>query len=323
MKHTNKHLSTLLAVVALLCITACGHNRTNKPSENSQSNQMVQDVRLAPGDYLTDIPDNVVEYFQTLCQEHGAVVALHSGDQEDSLSIWHTVSLLDDYASGRRKYYPADEVRKALDALVLNLGYWYSHGGYFDYDDVDTDYAEMFFFRFLEQAVRLSPQIDYVTDFHSADGTAGILNFHEWSPNPLYSFLVYPTDDGLRVRKVGETGDTKIEKLFHLTDDAGREYYLCSNNGDLNGSDDYYGVAFRQFLYLRDGDNMREVASYVGPDFPPAGFEGKVVFNPRLLRWDCCEKNGNTYVRIEGTQSLQLILDGEKSRFYLEYTHFI
>lgn len=317
MRHFANYISTSLVVATMLCLAACGHNSTEISSEDSQDNQMAQDVRLAPGDYTADTPDNITGYLQTLCLEHGAVVALHCGDREDSLKIWQTVSLLDDYAAGQRKYYPAEDVRDALDALVLDRGYWYSHAGYlgYDYDDIDTDYAEIFFFRILEQAVRLSPQIDYVTDFHSADGTAGILNYHEWSPNPLYSFLVFPTDKGLRVRKVGETGDTKIEKLFHLTDDAGREYYLCSNNGDLGGSDDYYGVAFRQFLYLRDGDNMREVSSYVGPDFPPAGFEGKVVFNPRLLRWNCCKKDGDKYVNVEGTQSLQLKLDGENSSF--------
>ena len=316
MKYFTKYLSTLLAVAIMLCLAACGNNQNNTPSEDSQSNPMVQDVRLAPGDYAADTPGNITDYLQTLCREHGAMVALHCGDREDSLKIWQTVSLLDDYAAGRRKYYPAEEVRDALEALVLDLGYWYSHAGYlgYDYDDVDTDYAEIFFFRFLEQAVRLSPQIDYITDFHSADGTAGILNYHEWSPNPLYSFLVYPTDKGLRVRKVGETGDTKIAKLFHLTDD-GREYYLCSNNGDLDGSDDYYGVAFRQFLFLRDGDNMREVASYIGPDFPPAGFDGKVVFNPRLLRWDCCKRDGDKYVKVEGHRSLKLDLDGDNSSF--------
>ena len=209
-----------------------------------------------------------------------------------------------------------DGTNELISSAIIMLDLLMDKG--YDYDDVDTNYAEIFFFRFLEQAVRLSPEVDYVTDFHSADGTAGILNYHEWSPNPLYSFLVYLTDKGLRVRKVGETGDTKIEKLFHLTDDAGREYYLCSNNGDLEESDSFYGVAFRQFLYLRDGDKMLEVASYSGSDFVPYDFEGKGVFNPRLLRWDCCKRDGDKYVRVEGTQSLQLKLDGEKSRFYLE-----
>ena len=115
----------------------------------------------------------------------------------------------------------------------------------------------------LKQAVRLSPEVDYVTDFHCADGTAGILNYHEWSPNPLYSFLVYPTQKGLRVQIISEPGYTKIEKLFHLTDDAGREYYLCSNNGDLEKEDAYYSPDFHQFLFLRDGNDMKEVACWV------------------------------------------------------------
>ena len=293
--HIIKYL--FLTTILTLCLAACNHD---------QKMQAEQDVSLAPGDYITDNPDNVTDYLQNLCQEHGAMVALHSADYEDSMAIWQAIHLLDEYAAGRRKYYPAEEVRHALGALAFNLGYWYSHGAYFDYDDTkDTNYAEIFFFRFLEQAVRLSPLVDYVTDFHSADGTAGILNYHEWSPNPLYSFLVYSTDKGPRICTVGEKGDTKIEKLFHLTDSKGREYYLCSNNmGYCN---------FRQYLFLCDGYSIREVASCT--KFPMSDFDGDIVFNPRLLRWDYCKDNGGTYVRIEGTQSLLLKLDGENSRF--------
>ena len=217
--------------------------------------------------------------------------------------------LLDEYADGNRKYYPSDEVRQSLDALALDLGYWFNHG-----DVEDTNFAEVFFFRFLEQAVRLSPQVDFVSDFHCNDGSAGILNFHEWSPNPLYSFLVYPSNGGLRVRMVGDVGDTKIMKLFHLSDDAGRDYYLCSNNGDLEEGDGIYRVAFRQFLFLRDGDNLSEVASYSNSDFIPDGFDGKVVFNPQSLRWDCCKMDGDKYVPVANSKSLHLNLDGKNSR---------
>ena len=298
----------ILAVTAMLLLAGCHHGKIETEVKTEQ------DIRFSPGAYVMDEPESVNAYLEELCQKYGAIVSVHSSDKKDSLEIWEAVKSLDDYASGRRKYYPAEEVRHALDALAFDLGYWYNHG-----DLEDTNYAEIFFFRFLEQAVRLSPEVDYVTDFHCADGTAGILNYHEWSPNPLYSFLVYSTQKGLRVKIISEPGYTKIEKLFHLTDDAGREYYLCSNNGDLEEEDAYYSPDFHQFLFLLDGNDLKEVACWVdNSDFPVDWDEDKIVFNPRLLRWDCCKKVGDTYMRIDGTTSLLLKLDGENSRFEVE-----
>lgn len=301
------HLLLLLLAVCLW--TSCRNNGNEQHEPSSKSESAPQDIRLAPGFYTMDEPDNLTAYFETLCREHGAVVAVHSDNPLDSIKIWQTIRLLDEYADGNRKYYPSDEVRQSLDALALDLGYWFNHG-----DVEDTNFAEVFFFRFLEQVVRLSPQVDFVSDFHCNDGSAGILNFHEWSPNPLYSFLVYPSNGGLRVRMVGDVGDTKIMKLFHLSDDAGRDYYLCSNNGDLEEGDGIYRVAFRQFLFLRDGDNLSEVASYSNSDFIPDGFDGKVVFNPQSLRWDCCKMDGDKYVPVANSKSLHLNLDGKNSR---------
>ena len=300
----------LLLGFIVATFTACNSNSNNQSIADRQDASTTQDAQLAPGDYRADEPDDLLAYFEALCLEQRAVVAVHSNDPQDSLDIWNAIRLLDDYAAGRRKYYPVDEVRDALAALAFDLGYWFNHS-----NDEDTNRAEIFFFRFLEQAVRLSPQVDFVTDFHCADGSAGILNYHEWNPNPLYSFLVYPTTKGLRVTMIGETGDTKTEKLFHLSDDAGNDYYLCSNNGDIDVSDIIYNVAFRQFLFLRDGDKMDVVANYTKPDFTPDEFEGRIVFNPRLLQWDCCSQKGNTFIRIENSHSLHLILDGKKSRF--------
>ncbi len=273
-----------------------------------------QNIMLAPGQYVVDEPENLTEYFHNLCLEHGAIVAVHSSDYEDSLQVWQTIQALDDFAAGRRQYYPAEEVKDALGSLAFELGYWYSHG-----EQVDTNHLEMFFFRLLEQAVRLSPQVDYVTDFHASDGTAGILNYHEWSPNPLYSFLIYPTDNGLRVTQVGETGFVKTEKLFHLTDDSGRDYYLCSNNGDFGNEDVFVRVFFCQHLFMCDETGVREVASY--SDFESNYEENsncRVVFNPQQLRWDLCKRDGDKYIRVDNTPSLFLEIDGLNSIFYLE-----
>lgn len=295
----------IVVLISMFVLTAChqGGDESGLPVE--------QDVRLAPGEYVVDEPENLTAYFEMLCSKYGAEVAVHIDDFNDSLKVWQTVGLLDDYAAGMRAYYPADEVRRALDEMAFQLGCTYNHNGF-----EDTTYPEIFFFRFLEQAVRLCPIVDFVTDFHSSDGSAGILNYREWNPDPLYSFLIYPTNDGLRAKMIGETGSTTIEKLFHLSDSVGREYYLCSNNGNMVYQEGIRWLFFCQHLFMRDGDDLREVASHVGPNcFVPKDFNDSVIFNPRLLRWDCCRQSGEAFVRIEGTPSLLLHLDGDKSRF--------
>jgi len=313
--HVFNKVSIGLVVLTLACGTvSCTHKPQHGTSENTLCK--AQDVTFAPGAYIADEPENITEYFETLCREHNAVVAVHGNDSVDLMKVWQAVRLLDDYATGRREYYPVDEVRNALEILVFELGHYYSHG-----EDEEGFYrTAIFFHRFLEQAVRLSPKVDYVTDFHCADGTAGILNYHEWSYNPLYSFLIYPTTKGLRVRSIGELGGTKIEKLFHLTDAAGHDYYLCSNNGDFGDEDDFCALLFCQYLYMHEDEEMNEVAAYVSTDFVPSEFEGRVVFNPQHLRWDCCKRNGDVYVPVKGSKSLQLHLDGEKSHFIMQKT---
>lgn len=303
-----KIFKLLLVALSFYCLAGCHHDK------DGSHLQLNQDVRMAPGKYIMDEPEILTSYFEMLCDDYGAEVAVHINDFDDSLEIWHAVRCLDEYSAGKRAYYPVDEVRDALGHMAFELGYRYSHIFY-----EGTNYAEIFFFRFLEQAVRLSPKLDFVTDFHSADGSAGILNYHEWSPSPLYSFLIYPTEKGFRVQMVGEEGDTKIEKLFLLTDKTGREYYLCSNNGNNNLPYDSFAFLFRQYLFLRENGTVRQVAAVKGEEFlVDDKFDGTVVFNPRLLRWDCCKRSGDTYHRVEGTPSLLLQLDGEKSKFVVE-----
>lgn len=305
------NIKKIIIIMALpLCFAACNHNKQGTETE------IEQDIRWFPGKYVADEPENVTEYLENLCREGKACVVTHSYGEDyykDSLSVWQAIRHLDDYANGRRAYYPTEEIQNALYLIAYELDYVLGHN---IPEEVDTAPSFVFFYRFLEQAVRLSPEVDYVTSEHCADGTAGIINLGGgFSCYSRFSFLVYPTDKGLRVTMVGEIGNTTIAKLFHLTDDAGREYYLCSNN---------WGFHFCQYLFMRDGDKLKEVASIKNfPDLFPDNFEGEkdieeVIFNPNKLRWDCCWQNGDIWIRVEGTKSLFLELDGINSRFKVE-----
>ena len=116
--------SILLLAFIVGTFAACRNDGNNQRFADGQDEPAAQDARLAPGEYRTDDPDDLTAYFQTLCSEWGAVVAVHSSDPQDSLAIWNAIRLLDDYAAGRREFYPADEVRgedPQLDTAVKEL----------------------------------------------------------------------------------------------------------------------------------------------------------------------------------------------------------
>lgn len=202
-----------------------------------------------PGDYETDQPEDIVAYFDSLCRQ-GVCVAVHGNEREDSLQVWDAVRLLNRSAQLEGKSFPMVSLRKAMESLAREQAYLYSHGS-----PEGGNGGEAFLFRLIEQAALHCYQTSFLTDFHTDDGRAGVINFSDWSGmNPLYSFLVYKTGTRCRVKMIGDKGDTMIEEISHLTDGKGGDYYLCSNNNE--------GVYFRQYLYRWNGDDMLLVCDH-------------------------------------------------------------
>ena len=166
------HLQTntwikLLFIICLYLTISCNSNRKNTEKQTGIPS-----------------PKNLTAYFDSL-QHHGFYIPYHS-DSTDREKVMHTVSLLQEFQTGKRKFYPAKEVQAALELMRNELGYINSHRG----DDLTAE-DNGFFFRFLEQAARLCPDLYLLADVTSADHKVGVINFQEWSINPLYSFLLY------------------------------------------------------------------------------------------------------------------------------------
>lgn len=261
-----------------------------------------------PGDYKMDYPKDVRCYFDSLYKYGGLDVCVHGDILEDSMQVWRSVDLLSNYAKGQRKFFPKDDIKKACNILAFQAGYLFSHGVL---DTLGKDHTialgEVFLFRLLEQAVRLTPQIDYLADSHSPDNQVGVICYREWSQiNPLYSFLIYKTPKGNRIQMIGHKGMDRVDKLFQLKDNAGNVYYLSSC--------DLAPIYFSQHLYWMKNGEMKLIC--YNNDYQQKYEDGcEIIFNPRTCCWNYCKKSGAIYKKKEGTKTLKLILQGDKSKF--------
>jgi len=305
------------SILFVFCLMLCFGLLSSCDNTAPSAVAVEKDLCTFPGDYEIDNVSDIQTYFDSLCTYCGACCFTRFPEYGEDSIVFAAIKELDRYVKHERKYYPENEIRDAVARMVGAEAYAFNHCVGVDSNDYDLNLYDAFMFRFMEQAVVHSPQIDFVTDFHSSDGKAGIWYFHEWCPyDPLYSFLVYATDDGLRMLTIGsdndtKKGDVKITAIYNLTDEQGRTYYLCSNKDN--------DVYFRQYLYGWDGHTMTLLCHENGRVFNSDGLwdpgDYTITFNPRTLQWDhCLEKNG-VYQRIEGSPSCRLILDWDKSHF--------
>ncbi len=297
-----KKIRLMFLPLLLALVTSCG--------EKKSSICMEKYIGSYPGVYDVDYPKDIRNYMDSLIASGDASVEVHNNDSINYGVVWNGVNALFNYAQGNRKYYPTEEIHKAIEQLVIEQGYRYSHGVENSDTQETLSKGEIFLFRFMEQAALHAPKIDFISQFHCDDSGAGILYYQEWGINPLYSILVYKAEKGYRIKMIGDKACVKIEKIFHLEDKQGREYYLCSDNSCL--------LYFNQFVYMKDGNDMKLVASTCSMGYgedDPMYNDYHIIFNPGKLTWKCCSKEGDVFHRIDGTPILGLILDGDSTRF--------
>ncbi len=306
------------AIVALLIgIVSCGDSKKkeNKNEEKhvvtttptKQVKESEKDVvdnsqtyKVFPGEYDIVMTDDLVNYFNEL-KDLGYNVGAR--DSEKPL-VDKAVAELEKYAKGNRKYYPEEDVEKALDVMVN----WEKK----NFKTNSFSNSSVFLFRFMEQAARLCPNVEFLADFSHKDKKLGVINYALSSSDPLYSILIYKSGNGCKLKMIGIPGEVKVEKIFYFGQD-GNEYYLCSNNSTKNDIGD-----FCQFLYaINNGEAMLLTSTMRMPYVDDLdGIKNyKIVFNPSDIRWDYCTKKDKYYHKIKNTPSLQLVLSGKNSYF--------
>lgn len=298
-----KQLLYSLLFIAVFQLLSCGKGNPGRKTAS------ITDV---PGTYQADAPYDLKVYFGSLIQYGIARIYIHGSEEEGVALVGKSIAKLQQYATGKQLFYPIEEVNNALKLMAFEQGYLYSHGSN------PNNSGQTFFFRYLEQAARLCPNLTFLTDIRTPDGEAGILYFPEWSQiNPLYSFLLFRNiQGGFNVQLIGSIGEDKIEKIYPLKDESGNKYYLCSCNASA--------IYFRQFLYQIQNNRAHLLCSTEQDksgqlNWPmPDADNYEIIFNPQKVCWNYCYQKGDSYHQIDGTQTLYLKLDGKHSHFYVK-----
>lgn len=303
----NNHacLFATILVVQSLGLIGCGGN--NAPEHNEGI--------VRPDEVLVETPDNLMVYFDSLLRCTPAFIYTRNVDDiepnPDSLAVLNSIKALDDYQAHRRNDYPRKQVAEALGLMIFAQWHYDTHG-----DDEEEMMAgsEVFFFRYLEQAARLCPHVDYLTSIHTGDDKAGIFTGHEFSEwnQPYYCILLYRYGAGYRTKFLQHY--IGYDKIWELTDSIGRNYILCYN-GDTDMDKGFW--PFKAILFLEEVDDYVEVCSLEGwvseEEYEDSGF--CIDYNPRNYTWTKCRHQEGNKIPIPQRKNLRLMLDGRQSSF--------
>jgi len=250
---------------------------------------------------------NVAHYLDSIAELIG-LPTCNDYDGEGEKTINHAVHELRRFQIGERKYYPEQEVNDAFRAM--SHGFYAANG---HADDSFYYFAYHYLHCFGTQAALLCPNVEFVSDCHSEDHQVGLLSDGSGNTGPLFTAIIYKSGDRCIFQMV-DIG-TELGKIFHLTDDDGRDYYLLTS-GYSNNEIFYYPILY---LYERRNDVLCLAAQSEIPHVEMANgkelFFSECRFNPTKLQWDLCNEGEGYWYKIDGTKSFYLHLDGEKPYF--------
>ena len=264
-------------------------------------------------DYLPlpeHVPADIPGYMRSLVEKRVAKPVVRFPENGDKIHISRTLNMLQDYATGKRVYYPQPEVVEAIRILYGYHHYDSGHNGE-DYPNPELRLVQNYLYQFAAIAARLCPNLDFISDVKDADATLGLLQFMDWGNTCVtQSFVFIPDGRGLKMQILDELDAGHIRKIFCLKDEKGREYYLFSNDDDA--------ARFTQVLCMKRRSKLVPVQTFTGLYGLEPSSEYTILFNPRTLSWNFRERKGVEYHKIEETATVKLHLDGMHSRFEIE-----
>ena len=297
------YLTASAIALFFLAFVSCKGNGVSNENGNS------------PEVTMSDNPDNLEFYFDSLLRFTPAFIYTISVDEihpnPDSLAILESIKALNEYQTRTLDVYPRGLVGDALGHLIFAQWHYDTHGD--DEEEVMVG-SERFLLRYLEQAARLCPHVDYLTSIHTGDDKAGIFTGNEFSSGhqPFYCILLFRNGNGYKAKFLQHY--IGYDKIWELSDSIGRNYLLCYN-GETDIDKGFW--PFKAALFLEEGNDYQEVClseDWISMDeYDESNF--CLDYNPRTKTWTKCRWKGGKLIPIPGLKRLHLVLDGKQSHF--------
>ena len=271
-----------------------------------------------PGAVRT-IPESLEEYIAQMLEE--GVGYLPFKVQYDYLHEFNAaVRALDSYARGERKYFP-DKLFKEAFACFAFAKDWDDNHACCNYWQTLAVLGS-----FMEFAAYHAPDINYLTDFVSADHNVGVFEYKGATDRLFHLYVTYKEHGVFRIKTLntddwgseyGYDGPNRLTHVRKIGPDTARMY--------LFSHEDSYWFSHCLCWYDRNGDahffvpeNFSDcVSDWLTEDIREMD-DVEVVFNPAKVCWNLCMQVGSVYQPLEGSKTLYLDLDGRESRYRVE-----
>ena len=230
-------------------------------------------------------------------------------------------STVDSYARGERKYFPDKLFKEAFACFAFAKDWDDNHasGNYWQTLNVLGS--------FMEFAAYHAPDINFLTDFVSADHNVGVFEYKGATDRLFNLFVTYKEHGVFRIKTLntddwgsecGYGGPNRLTHVRKIGPDAARMYLFSYE----------HPYRFSQCLcwYDENGDahffvpdNFAEcVREWITEEIYAMDDEVEVIFNPRKVCWNLCVKAGASYQPVNGSKTLYLDQNGLDSRYRLE-----
>lgn len=283
-------------------------------------------LRIALPGECKDSPDNLIAYSDSLLNGINSLTIFCCEEiirVNVRKNIKKTFAELQRYKEGKRKYYPQEDVYKILSFFQEDLALLISHS-----DNINDLNTINIFFRLMEQAVRLCPDINFLSKVCSQDHRLGTLDFHDAYSLGVYYSLIYRKPNGqygiLSFKGYGE----KINHIRMIEETATCRRYLVSIEPNKYYSlysfqawivDLYSNGKTRVIIPSNTGDIINEWENMIEYREDDDTYKDvKLIFNPQSLRWSYCLKKDSVYCPIKGSKDIALILKNNSAYFSIQ-----
>jgi hypothetical protein len=266
---------------------------------------------IAPGS-LKEVPADIVSHL-----ESKGVLEFFSYNKNIQGDARKSLIELQKYSEGKRKFYPAEDIKGLLSSMQGIIISRDLHSG----EKFVNNHTA--FYSLLDIAISLCPDINLLSQQCSSDHVVGIIDFPDG-----YSGIFYHTV----MCKVGEkkfkahtlalpnevVSDVNYNKIRKISEREGKKTYLISDETNFDAY--VLTIGSNGKISSTKPANEEEVKTWF--DEKNNNSNGiadiAIIFNPKKVCWEFCYSEGNIYKRVAGTRALYLEFADGKPAYILK-----